>query len=483
MKARLNTVSETVNKTARPLPADFTLGSATAAYQVEGAANEGGRGPSIWDTYSHTPGNIWNADTGDLACNHYHLLESDLDLMVELGLDAYRFSIAWPRIQPTGVGPQNEPGLDFYDRLVDGLLARGIRPIATLYHWDLPQALEDAGGWPARETALSFGDYAEIMGRRLGDRVATWTTLTQPGCSACLAYSSVAHAPGRTEPAAALAAVHNLNLAHGLALQALRGVVTNQPDYSVTLNFHVLRYAGDSGREAARQIDGLANRIFLQPMLEGNYPADVIADTASVTDWSFIKDGDSQVIQQPIDVLGVNYYSTTRVDLWDGVSQKQSADGHKNVGHSPWPGADRVEFPPMPGPYTEMGWNIDPDGLRELLVDLGKKYPNLPLMVTENGAAFADEVVADPSRTSGKAVHDVERTKYIHDHIGAVLDAIDQGADVRGYLVWSLFDNFEWGYGYSKRFGILRVDYDTFERVPKDSALWFQKLCAQRILK
>lgn len=466
----------------RALPPGFVLGSATASYQVEGAANEDGRGPSIWDTYSHTPGNVWNGDTGDAACNHYHLLESDLDLMADLGLDAYRFSIAWPRIQPTGTGAPNAAGLDFYDRLVDGLLARGIKPVATLYHWDLPQTLEDRGGWPARETAHAFADYAKIVGERLGDRVGTWTTLNEPWCSAYLGYSSGAHAPGRMEPAGALAAVHHLNLAHGLALQSLRGVVTNDPEYSVTLNFHVLRYEGDSGREAARQIDGLANRVFLEPMLEGKYPQDVINDTKSVTDWSFIKDGDTAVIQQPIDVLGVNYYSTTRVDLWDGVSEKQAADGHKNVGQSPWPGADRVEFPPMPGPYTEMGWNIEPGGLTELLIGLSEKYPDLPLMVTENGAAFPDEVVADASRSSGKAVHDDKRTKYVRDHIAAVLDAADQGVDVRGYFVWSLFDNFEWGYGYSKRFGIVRVDYDTFERIPKDSALWFQKLCRERTL-
>ncbi len=463
---------------SRALPENFIVGSAAASYQIEGAAREGGRGPSIWDTFSHTPGRVWNGDTGDVACDHYHRLEEDLDLMAGLDLQAYRFSIAWPRIQPTGRGEPNLAGLDFYDRLVDGLLERGIRPVATLYHWDLPQALEDDGGWPVRDTAFAFADYAAIMGRRLGDRVGMWTTLNEPWCSAYLGYASGAHAPGRTEPAAALAAVHHLNLAHGLALQALRTEVSGNPEYSATLNLHVLRGEDD----AVRQIDGLANRVFLQPMLEGGYPADVVADTAGVSDWSFVRDGDAQTIRQPIDVLGVNYYSTTRVRVWDGVSERQMADGHKGVGASPWPGADRVEFPPQPGPYTEMGWNIEPAGLTELLLRLAREYPDVALMVTENGAAFADEVVADASRPGGLAVHDEQRVAYVRDHVAAVLDAVDAGADVRGYFVWSLLDNFEWGYGYSKRFGIVRVDYETLERIPKDSALWFAELGRTRRL-
>jgi beta-glucosidase len=263
-------------------PADFIFGSATAAYQIEGAAAEDGRGPSIWDTFSHTPGKTWNGDTGDVAADHYHRLESDLDLMASLGLEAYRFSISWSRIQPTGRGPANESGLDFYERLVDGLLARGIRPIATLYHWDLPQTLENEGGWTSRATALAFAEYARIVGARLGDRVHTWTTLNEPWCSAYLGYGSGAHAPGRTDGAAALAAVHHLNLAHGLAVSALRGVVTNDPQFSITLNLHVFR--GEA--EAVRRLDALANRAFLGPLLEGAYPADLLDDTAGVTDWA-----------------------------------------------------------------------------------------------------------------------------------------------------------------------------------------------------
>ncbi|GAA4288377.1 GH1 family beta-glucosidase [Georgenia daeguensis] len=457
-------------------PDNFVLGSATASYQIEGAAREDGRGPSIWDTFSHTPGRVWNGDTGDVADDHYHRLDEDLDLMADLGLHAYRFSIAWPRIQPTGTGPANQAGLDFYSRLVDGLLVRGIRPIATLYHWDLPQALEDAGGWTNRATSEAFGDYAAIVGAALGDRVATWTTLNEPWCSAYLGYGSGAHAPGRTEPASALAAVHHLNLAHGLGLQALRSVVTAQTEYSVTLNLHVFRGFGDGAEEAVRQTDGLANRVFLQPMLEGSYPADVLADTASVTDWSFVRDGDARTICQPLDVLGVNYYSTTGVRLWDGVSPRQTDDGHKDAGGSPWPGADRVEFLRMPGPYTAMGWNIEPAGLEELLVSVSRRYPSLPLMVTENGAAFDDEVVEDPTRPTGVAVHDDDRIDYLRRHLTACHRALERGVDLRGYLVWSLLDNFEWGYGYSRRFGIVRVDYDTLERIPKDSARWFAEL-------
>ncbi|KRC63051.1 beta-glucosidase [Agromyces sp. Root81] len=458
---------------------EFLFGSATASYQIEGAVHEDGRGPSIWDTFSHTPGKVWNGDTGDTACDHYHRLDDDLDLMARLGLEAYRFSIAWPRIQPTGRGAANDAGLAFYERLVDGLIARGIRPIATLYHWDLPQALEDEGGWANRETASAFADYARLVGERLGDRVAVWTTLNEPWCSAYLGYGSGAHAPGLMDGAKALAAVHHLNLAHGLAIAALREVVTNDPGYSITLNLHVIRPAGEGGAEAARRIDGLANRVFLGPLLGDGYPADVIADTAAITDWSFVRPGDTEIIAEPLDLLGVNYYSTVTVDLWDGVSPRVNADGHKDMGGTPWPGSEHVEFLVQPGPYTDMGWNIDPSGLEELLVSLSERYPELPLMVTENGAAFPDVVVDGPA---GPGVHDPERTDYLRRHFTAAHRAMARGVDLRGYQVWSLMDNFEWGYGYSKRFGIVRVDFDTFERLPKDSALWYAELIRTRRL-
>ncbi len=453
-------------------PEGFTFGSATASYQVEGAAQEDGRLPSIWDTFSMTPGRVWNGDTGDVACDHYHRWESDLDLMKDLGLDAYRFSIAWPRIVPAGTGAVNQAGIDFYSRLVDGLLERGIRPVATLYHWDLPQPLEDAGGWPVRATADAFERYAEIMGAALGDRIHTWTTLNEPWCSAYLGYGQGGHAPGRAEPAAALAAVHHLNLAHGRAVQALRATSTGDPDYSVTLNFHVARGRGPQAAEAVRRVEALANRAFTGPMLRGEYPADLLEDTASVTDWSFVQDGDLEAIHQPIDVLGVNYYSTVTAQLWDGVSPRQMNDGHKAVaGGTAWPGSDGVlEFLEQPGPYTAMGWNIAPEGLEELLLSLREQFPDQALMVTENGAAFDDEVADDGS------VPDPERLDYLRRHFTAAHRAMQQGVDLRGYFVWSLLDNFEWGYGYAKRFGIVRVDFDTLERTVKQSGEWYARL-------
>ena len=455
-------------------PPSFFIGSATASYQVEGAAQEDGRGPSIWDTFSRTPGKVVNGDTGDVADDHYHRLDEDLDLMKRLGLEAYRFSIAWPRVQPGGSGSVNEKGLAFYSRLVDGLLERGIRPIATLYHWDLPQELEDAGGWPVRDTANRFADYAAIAGEALGDRVHTWTTLNEPWCSAYLGYGSGGHAPGRTNGADALAAVHHLNLAHGLGLQALRSTVSKaDAQYSVTLNFHVLRPGDDNAEDAVRRIDALANRAFTSPMLLGQYDHDLLEDTASVTDWQFVQPGDLDVITQPIDFLGVNYYSTTTVRTWDGQSPRQSADGHKPSSGTAWPGSPDVEFLQQEGPYTEMGWNIAPDGLETLLLDLSARFPELPLVITENGAAFADEVV------DGR-VHDEKRVDYLQRHFVAAHRAIEKGVDLRGYLVWSLLDNFEWGYGYSKRFGIVHVDYDSLVRTPKDSALWLSELVREK---
>ena len=453
---------------------DFLLGSATASYQIEGAAHEDGRGPSIWDTFSHTPGKTSNGDTGDVADDHYHRLEEDLDLMKRLGLEAYRFSIAWPRIQPTGSGPVNKAGIDFYSRLVDGLLARGIRPIATLYHWDLPQALEDQGGWTNRDTAYRFAEYAAIVGEALGDRVATWTTLNEPWCSAYLGYGSGAHAPGRTEALASLQAVHHLNLAHGLALQELRRVVTKADvTYSVTLNFHVLRDGGHGSDEAIRRIDALANRAFTWPILKGEYPADLLEDTAAITNWEFVRDGDLDTIKQPIDFLGVNYYSTATVRMWDGKSDRQNNDGHKPSAGTAWPGSENVEFVKQEGPYTAMGWNIAPEGLEELLVGLHEEFTGTPLVITENGAAFDDEV-------RDGAVHDPERTDYLRRHFTAAHRAIERGVDLRGYMVWSLLDNFEWGYGFTKRFGIVHVNYETQERIVKDSGHWYSRLIESR---
>ncbi|WP_127573026.1 GH1 family beta-glucosidase [Georgenia faecalis] len=455
-----------------PFPADFLWGAATAAYQIEGAVAEDGRTPSIWDTFSHTPGKVLAGDTGDVADDHYHRYAEDVALMKELALQTYRFSIAWPRITPDvtadALGPVNEAGVDFYSRLVDELLAAGITPAVTLYHWDLPQALEDAGGWTARSTAERFAEYAAVVAERLGDRITTFITLNEPWCSAYLGYGSGVHAPGRTDPAATLAAVHHLNLAHGLAASAIRAV---RPDAAIglTLNLAWVRPASDSAADAAaaQRIDGLQNRVFLDPVLTGTYPDDVLEATASVTDWSFVRDGDLALIHTPLDVLGINYYSPTLVRAYDGVGEREEADGHGDSAASPWPACEDIEFPAQPGPYTDMGWSIDPRGLTELLLRMHREHPGLDLMVTENGAAFPDAVGPDGQVT------DDDRIAYLRDHVAAVGDAIAAGAPVRGYFVWSLLDNFEWGYGYSKRFGIVHVDYATQQRTPKASARWY----------
>jgi beta-glucosidase len=453
-------------------PDTFLWGTATAAYQVEGAAFEDGRGPSIWDTFSHTPGLVANGETGDVACDHYHRLEEDLDILADLGVGAYRFSISWPRVLPAGGDRLNQAGLDFYSRLVDGLRARDIAPVATLYHWDLPQELEDAGGWPNRDTAFRFGEYARRMGEALGDRVHTWITLNEPWCSAYLGYGSGVHAPGRTEPAAALAAVHHLNLGHGLAARALREVIAPDAQISVTLNLHHARGESEKDADAVRRVDAIANRAFLGPMLDGAYPADLLADTASVTDWSFVQDGDERTAAAPLDSLGVNYYNPVLVRQWDGSRERDTADGHADGAASPWIACEDVEFVRQPGPYTEMGWNIDETGLTELLLRLHRDYPALPVMITENGAAFPDAVDAD-----GR-VRDADRVDYLHRHLSAVQKAIAGGSDVRGYFLWSLMDNFEWAHGYAKRFGIVRVDRDTLARTWKDSAHWYQGVVA-----
>lgn len=456
----------------RSFPADFVWGSATASYQIEGAFDEGGRTASIWDTYSKTPGNVQNGDTGDVADDHYHRWPEDVAHMKKLGLDAYRFSIAWPRVQPGGSGAFNDEGLAFYSTLVDALIEAGIKPVVTLYHWDLPQELEDEGGWTNRNTAYLFAEYARKVAETLGDRVWVWTTLNEPWCSAYLGYGSGVHAPGRTDPVEALTAAHHLNLAHGLAGRAILDVIPDA-QLSVTLNTHVPLPADPESaadRNAARKIELVGNEVFIGPMVEGAYPQELLDNTAHLTDWSFVHEGDEALIKVPLANLGVNYYHSDIARHWDGSGEKQQADGHGNSAASPWPGCDDVEFIEQPGPRTSMGWNIDAPAFTGLLLSLSKRFPDLPLYITENGAAFEDEV------TPGGRIHDVQRVDYLRTHFEAALDAIEQGVDLRGYFVWSLLDNFEWGYGYSKRFGIIRVDYTTLERTWKDSALWYAEV-------
>jgi beta-glucosidase len=456
-------------------PSDFLWGAATASYQIEGAAVEDGRTPSIWDTFSKTPGRVLDGDTGDVACDHYHRSADDVRLMKELGLQSYRFSVAWPRVQPGGSGPANQRGLDFYSQLVDDLLAHDIEPWVTLYHWDLPQELEDAGGWPARDTALRFADYASLVYGALGDRVTFWTTHNEPWCSAFLGYGSGVHAPGRTDGAAALAAAHHLNLAHGLATQAIRAqaVTRNGVDLQVgiTLNLHALKPATDTpeDHDAARRIDAVGNRIFLDPLLRGAYPDDLLADTIKVTDWSFVQDGDLAVISQPLDMMGINYYTR---QLVAAPADDGAQESHWRA-PSTWPGSSDVRFLTRDLPVTEMGWEVDPDGLVALLRRVHKEYGPIPLYITENGAAYDDRVAADGS------VPDPDRVAYYDAHLRACAEAISAGVPLRGYFAWSLLDNFEWAWGYSRRFGIIHVDYETQVRTPKASAHWYANVIRQ----
>lgn len=459
------------------LPPGFILGVATAAYQIEGGAREDGRGPSIWDTFSHAPGNIADGATGDVAADHYHRLETDLDLMASLHLDAYRFSISWSRVMPSGEGATNERGLDFYSRLVDGLLARGIKPIATLNHWDLPQHLEDRyGGWRGRETAIAFERYAEVMGAALGDRVAIWSTHNEPWNNSFAGYGSGVFAPGIQNHADALKAAHHLNLAHGLGVAALRRTTTN-PDAQISVVLNIFRIEAETPEdaEAARRFDAVANRVFTGPMLRGEYPADLLEDMRTFTDWGFVLPGDLETCHQPIDQLGINYYEVMHVRL-----NRDFDPATERAGGTAFPGSERIELVRREDlGRTAMDWGIEPRGLEDHLVALSKEFPGLPIMVTENGAAFAD-TVSEPN--GPPLVLDRDRTQFLIDHVTAVHRARERGADVIGYLAWSLLDNFEWAEGYGPRFGIVRVDYETLERIPKLSSHWLAEMCATRVI-
>lgn len=448
-------------------PENFVLGAATASYQIEGAVNEGGRIPSIWDTFAHTPGKVENGDTGDVATDHFHRWPEDIEIMKELGLQAYRLSIAWPRVMNAD-GDLNAEGIAFYRSLLEGLVEAGISPLVTLYHWDLPQHLEDAGGWTNRATAEAFARYAEAMIREYSDLVDTWLTLNEPWCSAFLGYASGVHAPGRTDAGAALAAAHHLNLAHGLAVEAMREV---QPEakIGVALNLHVIHPADPSNPkdlEAVARVTRVGNHIFLGPMLEGTYPAELVAETRPYSDWSFVRPGDLEITRQRIDLLAINYYTTNTVRPREGAGSGSSG-GHG--GGNPWVGCDDIEFLPPEGPVTEMGWGVNPEGLHELIMALDLADPDLPIMVAENGAAYADELVDG-------VVSDEQRRAYLEAHLAAVSRAIDDGANVIGYTAWSLLDNFEWAFGYAKRFGLVYVDYATGERTIKESAKWYAGL-------
>ncbi|MGW7067266.1 GH1 family beta-glucosidase [Streptomyces sp. NPDC054855] len=448
-------------------PADFVFGAATASYQIEGAANEDGRGPSIWDTYCYTPGRVDGGDTGDVACDHYHRYPQDVALLRDLGVDSYRFSIAWPRIQPSGSGPANAKGLDFYSRLVDALLEAGIEPAATLYHWDLPQALEDRGGWRVRETAERFGEYAQIVADHLADRVPRWITLNEPWCSAFLGYSVGRHAPGAQEGTGALAAAHHLLVGHGLAMKALRAAGVREAGITLNLDRNVPASDAPADRAAAVRADTQHNLVWTEPILSGRYPK-TEQDTWGelITRQDFRHDGDLELIAQPLDFLGINYYRPIVV----ADAPHREPDPARRVATDNR--YQEVAYPDVR--RTAMNWPVVPTSFTDLLTALKDTYGEAlpPIHITENGSAEHDVVDQDGS------VHDQDRVAYLHSHLTALRAAMDAGVDVRGYYVWSLLDNFEWALGYAKRFGIVRVDYDTQQRTPKDSYHWYRQLIA-----
>jgi beta-glucosidase len=434
----------------RRFPSDFRWGVATAAYQIEGAVGEDGRGPSIWDTFSHTPGRTHGGDTGDIACDHYHRYRDDVALMAAASLRHYRLSIAWPRIFPEGTGAMEARGLSFYDRLVDTLLDAGITPLVTLYHWDLPEALQARGGWLLRDTAEHFRDYALAVHRRLGDRVQAWITHNEPWCTAWLGHGTGEHAPGRRDPREALTVSHHVLLSHGQAARALHEAGARE--VGIALNLHTAYPASQrpDDREAARLADVFQNRWFLDPLLRGAYPAEL---ERLLGPWpkGVVRAGDLEIIGERLDFLGVNYYASHVI----------AADPN----HHPVPGR---EVTPRDW-VTEMNWPVMPQGLTDLLVRLSREYTDRPLYITENGVATRDTVEAG-------RVADPDRVRYLKAHLEAMAAALEGGARLRGYYVWSLMDNFEWGQGYAKRFGLIYVDYPSQTRIPKESWHWYRAI-------
>jgi beta-glucosidase len=462
---------------ALPFPEGFSWGTATAAYQIEGAARMDGRGLSVWDTFSRVPGNVQRGDTGDIACDSYHRYREDVALMASLGVNAYRFSISWPRVLPGGRGAVNQKGLDYYRALLDELGEHGIAPAATLYHWDLPQELQDEGGWAVRSTAQRFADYAATVGEALGDRVARWITVNEPQVVASHGYRTGEHAPGVRDAAQAAAATHHLLLGHGLAAQALRDRSANAAQVGITLDLHPIRTlgpdaagqvrpdaaAGESPSDALEQArlirDAELNGLYLEPVLRGRYPAR--ARDIMLPPDSLVAEGDMEIIGQPLDFLGINYYAPHYLRPGDPSDLRR----HEKPVLGGMPGV--VEYGPDWLDRTPMGWLVDPDRLYELLMSLSSDAPGLPLYITENGCAAEDYV-----NPLGE-VNDAERVSYLHQHLEAAARAIRDGASLAGYYLWSLLDNFEWGWGYQKRFGIVFVDFGTQRRIPKSSARFY----------
>lgn len=434
-------------------PDDFVWGAATAAYQIEGAAAADGRKPSVWDTFAHTEGKVHNGDTGDVACDHYNRWEADLDLLADLGVQAYRFSTGWSRVMPDGWTP-NPAGLDFYDRLVDGLVDRGILPFLTLNHWDLPQALEDVGGWRVRRTTEAFVRYAEVMAERLGDRVTDWMTHNEPWVVSWLGHKEGIHAPGHTDARVALDVAHHLLLSHGMAVESIRANVPNaRVGIVLNLSPKIPASAHPADVEFARLEDGIQNRWYLDPLSGRGYPEDVAA--AIGWDQRVVEPGDLDIIVAPTDHMGVNFYNRMVLASPDVADDQRPAP---IVSEGP--------------EFTEMGWEVNPTSLYDTLMRVAHHYRFGPLYVTENGAAMPDRTVVDGM------IEDEDRRSYLERHFREARRAIDDGVDLAGYFVWSLMDNYEWERGYDKRFGIVHVDYDTLIRTPKRSAVWYRDVIA-----
>jgi beta-glucosidase len=435
---------------ASSFPDGFLWGASTSAYQIEGAVKEDGRGPSIWDTFCHLPEKILGDQTADIACDHYHRWPEDVSLMRELGIGAYRLSTAWPRVLPEGRGIVNLKALEFYDRLVDAVLEAGIEPWVCLYHWDLPQALEYRGGWQNRDTASWFADYAVVTVRRLGDRVKHWATFNEPNAAAVLGYGEGVHAPGIRGRQSALKAIHAMNLAHGLGMVAMR---SERSDLLIgnIYNSHPREPVSEREQDevAAAILDALWNRSFPDPQIHGTYPEPLAAEMADL-----VRPGDFEIIKQKLDYFAFNHYTRSRVR------------------HDPDHPFEAASIAPEPStPTTQMGWEIAPDAFRQVLIETKERYSgDLPIYVLENGAAFADQIDAD-----GR-IRDEQRIRYLRGYLGAALDAVAAGVPLRGYFVWSLLDNFEWAFGYSRRFGLIHVDFDTLERRPKDSFYFYSEL-------
>jgi len=433
-------------------PAKFVWGTATAAYQIEGAAQMDGRGPSVWDVFSHTEGKTINGDNGDVACDHYHRYKDDVALMQSIGVNAYRFSISWSRILPEGTGRINQAGLDFYSRLVDELLENNIQPYATAFHWDLPQVLQEKGGWSNRDTAFYFAEYAGVISRCLGDRIKGWITHNEPGVVMALGHLTGQHAPGITDLNTSVRVAHHLLLGHGLALPVLRENNT-RPDaeFGITLNFNYVEPGDANAKELAVIEDAWVNQMFLDPLIKAVYPEEL---SEIIGKHLPIEPGDMEIISSPFDFLGVNYYFRTLPIAWANREALTFESRHNE-------GAE----------YTDIGWEVYPEGLYKLLHRIHRDYKPAKIYITENGAAYNDAL---EETSEGLAVHDNGRLKYLHDHIEAALKALNEGVPLAGYFVWSLMDNFEWAYGYSKRFGITYVDYPTHRRILKDSGLWYR---------